>query len=78
MKQKAKENNKINIKKVIKALLWILLLSLSGFGIMIWISPDAKALPVLLIGFFVTIVIIVLIAMYINYAVSIYKQIKED
>ena len=51
MNQREK-NNKANSKKVIKALLWILLLSLSGFVLMMLISPDSRALPVFLIGFF--------------------------
>ncbi len=72
------QNDKANSKKIIKSLLWILLLSLSGFVIMMLISPESRALPVFLIGFFVAIVVIVLIALYINYAVSIYKQIKKD
>ena len=78
MKQKVKESKKTKDKRVLKALFWILLLSLSGFGVMRWISPEAKALPVFLIGFFVAILLIVLIALYINYAVNIYKQIKEN
>ena len=72
------QNDKANSKKIIKSLLWILLLSLSGFVIMMLISPESRALPVFLIGFFVAIVVIVLIALYINYAVNIYKQIKKD
>ncbi len=68
----------MKVKKVIIALFWIILLSLTGFGIMILISPEAKALPIFLIVFFVALVVIVLIALYINYAVSIYKQIRED
>ncbi len=78
MKQEIKENTKSRNKKVLKSLLWILLLSLTGFIIMLWISPESEALPVFLIGFFIAMVLIVLIALYINYAVSIYKQIKED
>ncbi len=78
MKQEIKENTKRRNKKVLKSLLWILLLSLAGFIIMLWISPESKALPVFLIGFFIAMVLIVLIALYINYAVNIYKQIKED
>ena len=77
MMQREKKD-KTSIKKVIIVLFWIVLLALSGFGIMILISPEAKALPVFLIAFFVAIVVIVLIALYINYAVSIYKQIRED
>ena len=76
MQKKIKD--KTNIKKVIIALFWIALLSLSGLGIMISISPESKALPVFLIAFFVVMVAIVLIALYINYVVNIYKQIKED
>ncbi len=77
MNQREK-SEKPNKKKVIKALLWILILSLTGFAIMMWISPESRALPVFLIGFFIAMVVIVLLALYINYAVSIYKQIKED
>jgi membrane protein YdbS with pleckstrin-like domain len=65
------------LKTVIVSLFWILILALITLGIMIWISPEAKGLVVFLIGFFITVVIIVLIALYINYAVSIYKQIKD-
>ncbi|RLD67613.1 MAG: hypothetical protein DRI95_04560 [Bacteroidetes bacterium] len=68
----------MKVKKVIIALFWIILLSLTGFGTMILISPEAKALPIFLIVFFVALVVIVLIALYINYAVNIYKQIRED
>ena len=71
-------NSKAKNKKVMKALLWILLISVSVFVLMIMISPESKALPVFLIGFFVLMVIIVLMALYINYAYNIYKQIKED
>ena len=78
MKQLIEVNNKERNKKVLKSLLWILLLSVTGLIVMMWISPDSRALPVFLIGFFVVIVLIVLIALYINYAVTIYKQIKED
>ncbi|MEN8120244.1 MAG: hypothetical protein ABFS35_07855 [Bacteroidota bacterium] len=74
----SKKKDKTSLKKVIIALLWIVLLSLSGFGIMVLISPEAKALPVFLIAFFIIMVVIVLIALYINYAVSIYKEIRED
>ena len=72
-----KTENKINIKEIIKSIFWILLLSLSGLGLMMLISPEAKVLPVFLIGFFVIVVIIVLVALYINYAVNIYKQITK-
>jgi uncharacterized membrane protein SirB2 len=78
MKLQSAENTKTKFKKIVKSLVWILLLSFTGLIIMLLISPESKALPVFLIGFFIAIVIIVLIALYINYAVSIYKQIKED
>ncbi len=75
---KREEKAEMKVKKVIIALFWIILLSLTGFGTMILISPEAKALPIFLIVFFVALVVIVLIALYINYAVNIYKQIRED
>ena len=75
---KREEKAKMKVKKVIISLFWIILLSLTGFGTMILISPEAKALPIFLIVFFVALVVIVLIALYINYAVNIYKQIRED
>ena len=71
-------NSKAKNKKLIKALLWILVISISVFVFMVMISPESKALPVFLIGFFVLMVIIVLLALYINYAVNIYKQLNEE
>ena len=78
MKLIIKENNKSRNKKILISLLWILLLSITGFVIMLWISPESRALPIFLIGFFAAVVLIVSIALYINYAVRIYKKIKED
>ena len=74
---KREKKDKTKLKNVIIAMFWIVLLSLTGFGIMILISPEAKALPIFLIAFFIALVVIILIALYINYAVSIYKQIRE-
>ncbi|MCF6243369.1 MAG: hypothetical protein L3J74_18790 [Bacteroidales bacterium] len=77
MEKPDKNKKKPELKLIINSLFWILILALTTLGIMIWISPDAKGLPVFLVGFFVVVVLIVLIALYINYAVSIYKQIKD-
>lgn len=77
MDKENKNKEKPDLKLIIHSLFWILALALSTLGIMIWISPDAKGLVAFLIGFFVAVVLIVLIALYINYAVNIYKQIKD-
>ncbi len=77
MEKREKKSIKPDLKTIIVSLFWILILALITLGIMIWISPEAKGLVVFLIGFFITVVIIVLIALYINYAVNIYKQIKD-
>ncbi len=77
MEKQDKNKGKPNLKLIINSLFWILILALTTLGIMIWISPDAKGLVVFLIGFFVAVILIVLIALYINYAVNIYKQIKD-
>jgi len=72
-----KVKSKTDIKLIITSLFWILVLALTTLGIMLWISPNEKGLAVFLIGFFVAVVLIVLIALYINYAVNIYKQVKK-
>ncbi len=77
MEKREKKSVKPDLKTIIVSLFWILILALITLGIMIWISPEAKGLVVFLIGFFITVVVIVLIALYINYAVNIYKQIKD-
>jgi membrane protein YdbS with pleckstrin-like domain len=77
MKKSKEKPVRLNLKTIIVSLFWILILALITLEIMIWISPEAKGLVVFLTGFFVTVVIIVLIALYINYAVNIYKQIKD-
>ncbi len=77
MEKQDKNKGKPDLKLIINSLFWILVLALTTLGIMIWISPDAKGLVVFLIGFFVAVILIVLIALYINYAVNIYKQIKD-
>ncbi len=77
MEKQDKNKGKPDLKLIINSLFWILVLALTTLGIMIWISPDAKGLVVFLIGFFVAVILIVLIALYINYVVNIYKQIKD-
>ena len=74
---KQTNNNLSNKKKLARALAWMLLIVLTGFIILILISPASKALPVFLIGFLVTVIIIVLLALYINYIVNMFKQIRE-
>ena len=78
MEKNKKTNKNPSIKTILKSIFWILILAIVTLLIMIWISPDAKGLPVFLIGFFVAEVIVVLLALYINYAVNIYKQIKKN
>ena len=72
-----KVKEKTDIKLIITSLFWILVLALTTLGIMLWISPNEKGLAVFLIGFLGVVVLIVLIALYINYAVNIYKQVKK-
>ena len=75
--EKGNNNSKKSIKAVLKSLFWISLISATGFGIMLMISPGAKSLSVFLIGFIILVIVVVLIALYINYLINIYKQIKN-
>ena len=73
--KKTKDRNS-KLRQIFQSLIWITVLALSSLVIMVWISGDTKALPVFLIGFFGMEVIVILLALYINYVVSVYKQIK--
>lgn len=75
--EKENNNGKKRLKTVLKSLFWIVLISASGLGIMLMISPGAKSLLVFLIGFMILVIVVVLIALYINYLINIYKQIKN-
>ena len=78
MKKDKNIKEKASLKTILKSIFWILILAIVTLLVMVWISPDAKGLPVFLIGFFIAEVIVVLLALYINYAVNIYKQIKKN
>jgi len=75
---KVSENRQTSkIKKILISVFWIVILALTTLFIMMWISPGAKALPYFLIGFFIVEVLIVLVALYINYVVNLYKQLRK-
>ncbi len=78
MEKDIKTNSNPSLKTILKSIFWILILAIVTLLVMVWISPDAKGLPVFLIVFFIAEVIVVLLALYINYAVNIYKQIKKN
>jgi len=61
---------------IITVLVRIFLLTIVGFGLMILISPESKALRVFLLWYSIFFIVIVLFAVYINYTSNIYKQIR--
>ncbi|MBN2756056.1 MAG: hypothetical protein JXR51_02690 [Bacteroidales bacterium] len=71
------KNKEPNTSLVIKVIFNIILMVFLGFGLLILISPQSKALPIFLITLAISAFIIVLIALYINYAANMYNQIKK-
>jgi len=71
-----KTKNK-SIIYILKTLIQIFIITVVGFSLMILISPNSKALQVFLFFYSIYFIIIVLIAIYINYTINIYKEIRK-
>ncbi len=71
-------NKKKTIVFIIKSLLQIFLITTFGFGFMILISPESKALKVFLLSYSIIFIVIVIFAVYINYVNNLYKEIKKN
>ena len=71
-----KTKNK-SIIYILKTLIQIFIITVVGFSLMILISPNSKALQVFLFFYSIYFIIIVLIAIYINYTIGIYKEIRK-
>jgi uncharacterized membrane protein len=61
----------------VKVLAIILMMTVCGYLLMIWISPESKNLSAFLVGFAVTFILIVLIAFYIKYIGDLFAEIKK-
>jgi hypothetical protein len=73
-----KENiSKIGAKLILQTIAIILFIAVCTYFIMKLIDRESDSLPILFIGFGAAFLIIVLIAIYINYVVNMYIQIKK-
>ena len=71
------KNEKDDQYNLIRIILIIILIAVSTFFIMEWISPDSKNLGKFLFGFGISFASIVVFAFCIKYVIDIYKQIKS-
>ena len=63
--------------KPLKILVIIAIMALSGYILMIWISPESKNLSAFLAGFAVLFCLIVVISWYIQYVYQLFSDIKK-
>ncbi len=63
--------------KMFRTLCIIALMAITGYFVLIWISPESRNLSRFLIGFAAAFSLIVLVAYYLKYVFNLYFEIKK-